>query len=467
MVRFFFLLIIGCYFFFATASEFYAEEFDFGFLNEPQTEDTKPSNPTDYSSKNFKFNFTLEQSLRLNSKNSKIESLSIPLYFFDYWNNRLTLSTRLKIKFFDNLALNFYDRLNYLNDGDNRISSAIVNNDINELYLSYNINSLNTFEAGRINVKNGAAIGFNPTDYLKIYAGNEKVSDDPIVLRENRLGVLMARFQNINKFGSFSVIAVPHVNTRREKFLTTRGSFPLNLNKTNSSEKYLFKLETNIFNNIQPEILYLYERDKSGFGANISTAIGDNIIAYAEWSGKKTYNILMETILKYCYDYGISQDLPKTYLPDFIKKKKFKNQLSAGFSFAEKKYKRSTFIEYHYNENGLEKNYLKYITESPYYNDVSPYFNELYLYQAYYYLFWAARDNVNNLMEPYSKHQIFARNQWNEAFVNKLNLITMFQYNILDKSFYTKFITEYNCSSRLILNASIVFYKGGILSEYG
>jgi len=42
-------------------------------------------------------------------------------------------------------------------------------------------------DLGRINLKSGVALGFNPTDFFKTRAVVEPLSADPSVLREDRL----------------------------------------------------------------------------------------------------------------------------------------------------------------------------------------------------------------------------------------------------------------------------------------
>lgn len=452
------ILLIGSNFY------IFSDEFDFGFLNDDSSISEETITP--YIPSTYQLDFILEQSLRLNSKNSDLSD--IPMDFFYYWNNRLTLLTRFQRKLYNNFMINFYSRFNYIINNNDSNLNGLTNNDINELYLTWNINNLNTFEIGRINIKNGVALGFNPVDFLKKYAGNEEVSDDPVVLRENRLGVLMARYQNINKYGSFSLLGIPKINSSQDKWYTTGGTFSLNLDKTNRTEKYIAKIEFNTFDNIQPELFYILDDSQSGYGASISSGVGNRMIIYAEWSGKKMHNILMETILKYCIDNNISTDEPKNLLPDYIVAQKFRNQVAAGFSWTEKKYKRTTYVEYHYNENGLKNMVsIENIMNSDYYNTAKIYFDDIDIYIPYYYLYWATRDNANNIVEPYFRHQLFLRNHWYEAFTNKLNIISMFQYNINDKSFYSKFQFDYNYNSSLTLTTSGVFYLGGKETEYG
>jgi hypothetical protein len=54
---------------------------------------------------------------------------------------------------------------------------------------------LGHLEVGRINVRNGVALGFNPTDFFKTGSLVDQASLDPTVVRLNRLGTVMTRFQ--------------------------------------------------------------------------------------------------------------------------------------------------------------------------------------------------------------------------------------------------------------------------------
>src|SRR5262249_56082061 len=66
-------------------------------------------------------------------------------------------------------------------------------------------------DGGRINLKSGVAIGFNPTDFFKTRAVVEPLSIDPAVLREDRLGTVMLRGQFVWRHGSVSAAFAPRV----------------------------------------------------------------------------------------------------------------------------------------------------------------------------------------------------------------------------------------------------------------
>src|SRR6201999_1263826 len=96
------------------------------------------------------------------------------------------------------LTLTLSDRLNvFEQDGREALASDTLRNDLREASATWQPVVSYYLEAGRINVRNGAALGFNPTDFFKMRSLVGQASLDPSVLRQNRLGTLMVRAQTI------------------------------------------------------------------------------------------------------------------------------------------------------------------------------------------------------------------------------------------------------------------------------
>ncbi len=70
-------------------------------------------------------------------------------------------------------------------------------NDFREAYIEWRLADQTYLALGRINLKSGIALGYNPTDYFKTRTVSEPLSADPTVLREDRLGTVMLRLQHI------------------------------------------------------------------------------------------------------------------------------------------------------------------------------------------------------------------------------------------------------------------------------
>ncbi len=81
-----------------------------------------------------------------------------------------------------------------------RITRTSIN-DFREGYLSWEALDRTYLDAGRINLKSGVAVGFNPTDFFKTRAVVEPLSVDPTVLREDRLGTVMVSANTSGRAG--------------------------------------------------------------------------------------------------------------------------------------------------------------------------------------------------------------------------------------------------------------------------
>src|SRR4029077_5400772 len=108
------------------------------------------------------------------------------------------------------LRVTYSGRLNLrLEEGLGFPNRENLTHDLREAYLSWEPLDRLYFDAGRINLKSGVALGFNPTDFFKTRAVVEPLSLDPTVLRENRLGTVMARAQHIWERGSLTAAFAP------------------------------------------------------------------------------------------------------------------------------------------------------------------------------------------------------------------------------------------------------------------
>ena len=126
--------------------------------------------------------------------------------------NRTSFDASFRYKPWPGWAFTLSDRANvFVQDGQKVLSANTVRNDLREASMTWEALTQTYLEAGRINVRNGAALGFNPTDFFKTRTLVGQASLDPSVIRQNRLGTLMARAQMIWSGGSASVAYAPKV----------------------------------------------------------------------------------------------------------------------------------------------------------------------------------------------------------------------------------------------------------------
>src|SRR2546429_481419 len=107
------------------------------------------------------------------------------------WEERALFDVRKEWHVGDGLRLTYSGRVNLRTaDGLGFPNHENLTNDLREAYLSWQPLDRLFFDVGRINVRSGVALGFNPTDFFKTRAVVEPLSVDPVVLREDRLGTL-------------------------------------------------------------------------------------------------------------------------------------------------------------------------------------------------------------------------------------------------------------------------------------
>lgn len=171
---------------------------------------------------------------------------------------------------------NRYDNLHPVEDG---LSSSI--NSLREAYASWQDPAGSwVMEAGRINLRNGPAYGFNPTDYLREDALRAITSPDPLALRENRLGTVMLRAQRLWSGGSMSLALAPKLADERSD-----SSFSLDLGATNRHNRALLSWSQSWGERINSQLLAYSEAGRAPqFGINGTWLLSDAIVAHGEFS---------------------------------------------------------------------------------------------------------------------------------------------------------------------------------------
>ena len=425
---------------------------------------TQPEPPAPRADRRNPFKFFVEDEAQANARRHGV-LLPLPDKYVPAWSNRFTLYSKADVRLSSSLNLTIVDRFNHLWDIHSPFPSGTVQNDLTEAYLSWNVYRANYLDVGRINLKSGVAIGFNPTDFFKKNSVSLRTSEDPIALRDNRLGTVMARVQSILPFGALTLAAAPEIPARPGSVLTDKSSFALALQRTNAYHHYLAKISSS-FIGLSSDLLYYNEKSNSCFGADVSHSLGDRFVFYGEWSGGRRYSLATDALLYDAKLYGVN-GAQYTYAMPGDSKKRFRTQAAAGFSYTESAYKRSTFVEYHYNEAGMTKNDWQkwfsagYVERLVVFPELAPVYAQVNT------ALWSMRDYAQRSMEPITRQQLFIRNQWQEAFTKKLDLTNLLQLNTVDLSFFLQSSAKYNLNDNLFLSLTAYFYAGSEHSEYG
>lgn len=181
----------------------------------------------------------------------------------------------------------FSDRLDDLHPVD--VGSRSTLNSVREAYASWQDDSgQSLIEFGRINVRNGPAYGYNPTDYFRDGALRSVTSVDPLALRENRLGTVMLRGQRVWTGGAASVMLAPKLANA-----PSNESLSLDLGATNRRHRALVTLSVQPSDKISGQLLAYAEQGKGvQLGASATALLSDATVAFAELSTGRDFELL-------------------------------------------------------------------------------------------------------------------------------------------------------------------------------
>jgi len=208
-------------------------------------------------------------------------------------------------------------------------------NTLKEAYLGWQPQSDRVLDIGRINVRYGAAMGYNPTDFFREGANRAITSFDPNAIRENRMGTAMLRGQTLWQGGALTAIYAPKVSDA-----PNNGDWSADFGSTNNRNRWLLAASHQLADNVNPQVvLYGDERQPVQMGLNLAMLVNDATVAHVEWSGGRQKSLLAQALP---LAPGVSQD------------EVFRNRVAAGMTYTSAS-KLSLTAEYHYNGAAVDE----------------------------------------------------------------------------------------------------------------
>lgn len=366
------------------------------------------------------------------------------------WNDRVSadalvswnLSHSVTLTASDVLSASFADGVGFPREA--------VRNDLRELYATWEVTPETYLEAGRINVRNGVAFGYNPTDFFRARTSVAQSSSDPGALRNNRLGTVMIRGQKLFDGGSVEIIYAPKLHSP----VPIGGlAYPLDpkIDQTNGSDRGLatfsFQLEE-----FSPQLLVYYEAGRTKFGFNASHPIGASIIAYASWAGGNAPSVIVDAIAFGKRTRTLPSFVP--VLPPVSTSRAFKNDVSVG-AYWNGEDKETVSVEYNFHEAGFSK------------SDWRGWFatggNPVYTN-----LMWYIRGYAGDRQDPISRHQAFVRADWAEPFhILHSDINAYVMTDLMDGSSMAQLGASYDLSDSWSLGAYVTGSTGGKRTDWG
>jgi hypothetical protein len=369
---------------------------------------------------------------------------------YDY-QNRTSLDATLTWSAAPRLSLTLSDRADVIEqEGVPVWSGQTIRNALREGYVLWEPFTRAYLEAGRINVRNGTALGFNPTDFLRPRTLIGQASLDPSVLRLNRLGTVMIRAQKIWNSGSASVLYAPKLFSPSAITTDAIGIDP-RIDATNAAHRGLAEVSSS-FGDLSAQALVYLEPRRSKLGLNLTHPIGDSAIAYVEWTGGFEENLIARAI-----DYGRETGtLPAGATPPIPtdSSRAFRNDLAAGASWTIAA-SLTLNLEYHLHQGGLSR------------ADWDHWFSAGLAAPARAGELWYIRGYANDQLEPAAMHQIFVRVDWPKALVDHLEITGFAFVSLLDASILSQITASYYLSNAWTVGLSLGGNLGGARSERG
>ena len=328
--------------------------------------------------------------------------------------------------------------------------------DLRELYASWEAMPRSYLDAGRINVKNGVAVGFNPTDFFKTRAVVDFTSQDPTVLRENRLGAGIVRGQSLWDGGSVSLAFAPQLNPPSSIYNLNRlPSFDPMLDRTNGQQRTLLTASFELPGDLSTQVLAYQAGTRTQAGLNLTLGLGRQVVAYAEWSGGDRGSLITEALA-----YGKETKTLPSATPRVLPGSSaiaFHQDVAAGASYTTA-FKLSVYLEYDYHEAGFTKrDWQNWFAVGQRLRNVPQVAGEL----------WYIREYAADQGEPMAQQSIFVRASWTDAFVRDLELDGIAEISQVDDSALYQATATYFLSNRWTVGALALLNDGSQRSERG
>ncbi len=371
------------------------------------------------------------------------------------WEERLFLDARARWRLSDALTLHYSGRLNLrAEDALPFPSRENIRHDLREAYLEWDTGGGLFLEAGRINLKSGVALGFNPTDYFKTRAVVEPLSADPSVLREDRLGALMALAQGIWNGVSLSLALAPKVARDSAIYANDNlPSFDPMFDRTNARTRFLAKASVRLADDLAPEFLFYSEGGADQFGFDLTRAFGKSIIGYIEWSGGNRRSLVAGAFASGIAT-GTLPPAASAILPH-NDGRDFRNDLAIGASYATQN-EISVNLEYHFHQTGFSDADWRDWFATGAVGDV-----------AVHGALWYIRGYASDRQEPVARSEIFLRADWEDAMVHDLSLNGFVLADTHDGSGLAQLDADYLLSRAWQVGGLVDLTFGGRRTDYG
>lgn len=371
------------------------------------------------------------------------------------WENRSSLDLSEQWNLGPRLTAVLSDRFNLTEDGQITVPSPqMLRNDLREASVSWEVFTRTYLETGRVNLKDGIALGFNPTDFFKPRTLLDQASLDPSVLRQDRLGAFMLRGQGIWNGGAASLAYAPKLYAPDPLSEATPSGLSPKFDRTNAQGRVLGTISFELAS-LSPQALVFHEASQTFLGVNLSRTLGQSVVTYVEWAGGNQQRLAAQALAFGLQTgaYPLQMPPPDVGATNF----RFQSDLAVGASWSGVA-KLTINLEYHYHQAGFSgQDERSWFAEGYAQRNDPGVTDEL----------WYVRAFANDQQQPWARQHVFLRADWSDALVPHLELSGFAFVNLYDGSTLTQIAANYYLSDAWTLGAYASASLGAARSEYG
>lgn len=322
---------------------------------------------------------------------------------------------------------------------------------LREAALQWRIDEQDVLEAGRVNLRQGAALGFNPTDFFKTRTTVDTTTRDPQVQRVNRLGTVMLNAQRFGKRSSLLVAIAPRL-AQAGRYSQPEPQERLRLSDTNGEDRLLVKGQLTLAPDVSPELLAFKDPNGWRWGVNLTQAQGQQSTWFVEYAGGRSHSLWQRALQS-----GVALgDLPPSALaasrPEA--REQWQSDLAIGWTWTGEN-RLSLTAEFDYHQAGFnDADWQRWQALGALGGTGSQ-------------LAWYLRGYGNAQQEPLYRRNLFLRAQWEQAGHRDLSVNAFVNRNLDDRSSLFQVALEYRLNQSNRLRAMALFTTGRANSLYG
>lgn len=297
-------------------------------------------------------------------------------------------------------------------------------NTLKEAYVSWQAAPRELLDLGRINLRLGAASGYNPTDVFRAGALRAIDSIDPSSLRENRLGSVMLRGQHLWTGGSLTAVVSPKLSDHPND-----SAYDPDFGATNGRTRWLLIGSHQFSPSFNPQVLISGGAGQAPqAGVNLSRLLGDATVGFVEWAGGHAPSLAAQA--------GLRAD-----------DSRFRSRVATGLTYSTQD-KLSLTLEYDYSGAGMDRSEWRALQHA-----LPP------RYAAY-------RGYAVRQQDLATQQLGFIYANWQDAGLVHLDLTAMLRYDFIDTSHQAWLEARYHWEHvELALQGQ--FNVGDGLSDFG